>query len=64
LHVLEEYRRKGIARVLLLEIIRRVQDLGIMPFTYVEPENCPSLILVNSLGFIPDRIVHWVNINR
>jgi len=64
LHVLEEYRRKGIARLLLVEIIGRVQAIGLVPFTYIEPENCPSLSLVNSIGFIPDRIVHWVNINR
>ncbi len=64
LHVLDDYRRKGIARKLVLEIIKRVQALGLIPFTYVEPENCPSFNLIKSLNFTTDRIVHWVNINR
>lgn len=64
LHVLNEHRRKGIARGLVVEMIKEVTSKGLTPFTYVEPENCPSMSLVKNLGFVEDRMVHWVNMNR
>jgi ribosomal protein S18 acetylase RimI-like enzyme len=64
LHVLDSFRRKGIARALVLDLIEKIRANGIIPFTYVEPSNTASMELVKSLGFIPDRPIHWVCLNR
>jgi ribosomal protein S18 acetylase RimI-like enzyme len=64
LHVLDQYRRKGIARALLVDIIGKVRNEGQTPYTYVETSNGASMGLVKSLGFVPDRPIHWVCINR
>ncbi len=64
LHVLDLYRRQGIAKALVVDLIKKIRCLGLMPFTYVEPSNKASMELVKSLGFIPDRSIHWVCLNR
>lgn len=64
LHVLDQYRRKGIAKALLVDIIKKVRSNGLTPYTYVETSNGKSMSLVKSLGFIPDRPIHWVCIER
>lgn len=64
LHVLDEYRRKGIAKDITIDLIAQIRALGVVPYTYVEPTNSASMGLVKSLGFVPDRPIHWVNINR
>jgi ribosomal protein S18 acetylase RimI-like enzyme len=64
LHVLDFFRRKGIARALVIDLIKKIRKMGITPFTYVEPSNTASMELVKSLGFIPDRPIHWVCLNR
>jgi len=64
LHVLTSYRRKGIARALVSNLVNKIRETGLTPFTYVEPSNAASMNLVKNLGFVPDRRIHWVNINR
>lgn len=64
LHVLEGYRRKGIARSLVINLANKIRSTGQLPFTYVEPSNTASMELVKGLGFIPDRAIHWVNLKR
>jgi len=64
LHVLDDFRRKGIAKALVVDLIRKIREAGRLPFTYVEPSNCASFELINGLGFVPDRAIHWVNLNR
>lgn len=64
LHVLDNFRRQGIAKALVVDLIRKIRELGLIPFTYVEPSNCASLELIKGLGFVPDRTIHWVNLNR
>jgi 8-oxo-dGTP diphosphatase len=62
LHVLREHRRKGIARMLMIDLIEKVRRDGLTPFTYVEPDNTASMNLMESLGFAHDRRVHWVSL--
>ncbi|NVO11061.1 MAG: GNAT family N-acetyltransferase [Bacteroidales bacterium] len=64
LHVLPNFRKRGIARALVTDLIRKIRNIGLMPYTYVEPSNTASMELVKSLGFVPDRNVHWVCMNR
>ncbi len=64
LHVLDGYRRKGIAKSIVIDLIQKIRALGLTPFTYVEPSNDASMKLVKSLGFVPDRPIHWVCMNR
>ncbi len=64
LHVLETYRRRGIAQALVIDLIQKVRVLGQTPFTYVETTNNASMSLVKRLGFVLDRPIHWVNIDR
>jgi len=64
LHVLDNFRRQGIAKALVVDLIRKIREMGNTPFTYVEPSNCASLELIKGLGFVQDRIIHWVNLNR
>jgi ribosomal protein S18 acetylase RimI-like enzyme len=64
LHVLTPYRQKGVAKALVSDLVRKIRETGLMPYTYVEPSNTASMNLIKSLGFTPDRAIHWVNINR
>jgi len=60
LHVLNDYRRQGIARGLVLELCHRLQDQNQLPYTSVEPTNIASLSMVKSLGFVELDNIHWV----
>lgn len=64
LHVLDVYRRRGVANALVIDLVMKIRAMGLTPFTYVEPSNKASMNLVKSLGFIVDRPIHWVNIDR
>lgn len=64
LHVLDVYRRRGIANALVIDLVKKIRALGLTPFTYVEPSNKASMNLVKSLGFVVDKPIHWVNIDR
>lgn len=64
LHVLDVYRRRGIANALVIDLVKKIRALGLTPFTYVEPSNLASMNLVKSLGFVVDKPIHWVNIDR
>jgi 8-oxo-dGTP diphosphatase len=64
LHVLEDYRRQGIANDLVIDLIQKIRALGQTPFTYVESTNIASMSLVKRLGFKVDKPIHWVNIDR
>ncbi len=64
LHVLPKFRKRGIARALVTDLTKKIRDKGFLPYTYVEPSNTASMELVKSLGFVPDRNIHWVCLNR
>lgn len=59
LHVLPEYRRKGYARDVMMDIIAKVRQEKKLPFVHIEIENVSSMKLTESLGFQKDRMVNW-----
>ncbi len=62
LHVLEKYRRQGIARALVAELCRRLRQQIQIPYTSVEPTNTASLAMVNSLGFCELDNINWCKV--
>lgn len=59
LHVLDSYRRQGIASALVVELCKKLRQQGIIPYTSVEPTNKSSLGMVRSLGFIELDNIYW-----
>lgn len=51
LAVTQEYRRHGIGRQLMLDAIKKGQELGLSPTLLVDPENPNAIKLYTSLGF-------------
>jgi len=59
LHVLPQFRRQGLAKEVTIYIINKLRGLGKLPFAHIEENNFKSINLVESLGFVKDRSVHW-----
>lgn len=51
LHVIAEYRGKGLARAITAALARRVLRLGQTPFLYIAKTNKPSIALTEGMGF-------------
>jgi ribosomal protein S18 acetylase RimI-like enzyme len=64
LHVLDDYRRMGIAKGLMVELCKRIRENGKTPYTSVEPGNTASMELVKSLGFVEVDNIHWVKFHK
>lgn len=62
LHVLPEYRLRGYARDIIIDLIKKVRKQGKLPFVHIEEKNEKSMKLVLSLGFKKDRVVNWLEI--
>lgn len=62
LHVLDEYRKKGYGKEILISLIHQNRKLGKVSFTQVEEKNTKAINLVEQLGFIKDRMVSWVKL--
>ena len=62
LHVLEDYRRRGLAYKLTAYLIHRLRKEGKIPFAHIEETNLKSMGLVMKTGFRRDRNVHWLEI--
>jgi 8-oxo-dGTP diphosphatase len=62
LHVLDEYRRKGYGYQVTLALIEKVRKTGKLPFACIVEDNQKSINLVEKLGFIKDKKVHWFEI--
>jgi 8-oxo-dGTP diphosphatase len=60
LHVMKNYRRRGIARELVIELCKRCRTQNQIPYTSIEPTNIPSLEMVKSIGFKSFGNIHWV----
>jgi len=62
LHVLDDYRKKGYGRDILIKLIvlKRKKDLPV--FCNIVPENEKAIHLVTKLGFKFDRKVSWVKL--
>lgn len=62
LHVLPQHRKKGYAKAVTLDLIKKVKSEQKIPFVHIEESNENSMNLAMGLGFQKDRIVHWLEI--
>lgn len=62
LHVLEEYRERGYARDVSVAMIRRLLEMGEVPYVHIEEDNERSMNLSLKTGFRKDRRVHWIKL--
>jgi 8-oxo-dGTP diphosphatase len=63
LHVMDEYRKKGFGKEILLSLIHQNRKLGKISFAQIEEKNTKATNLVEQLGFIKDRRVSWVKLD-
>ncbi|MFZ1519075.1 MAG: GNAT family N-acetyltransferase [Ignavibacteriaceae bacterium] len=63
LHVLDEYRKKGYGKEILISLIHQNKKLGKLSFAQIEERNINAASLVENLGFIKDRRVSWVKLS-
>lgn len=63
LNVLEDYRRKGYGMDVTVAMIKRLLELGQLPFVHIEEDNVKSMNLALKAGFRKDRRVHWIKLN-
>jgi 8-oxo-dGTP diphosphatase len=62
LHVLDDYRKKGYGREILLSLIHQNRKLGKISFAQIEEKNQKAINLVEQLGFVKDRLVSWIKL--
>ena len=55
-----EHTGKGHARILMLEVMRRIRDRGETPFLHVREDNRRAVQLYERLGFLTRVVVHYV----
>jgi 8-oxo-dGTP diphosphatase len=64
LHVLDEYRKKGYGKEILISLIHQNRKLGKISFAQIEEKNTTATNLIKQLGFVKDRRVSWVKLNE
>ena len=62
LHVLDEYRKKGYGKEILISLIHQNRKLDKMSFAQIEERNINAARLVESLGFTKERRVSWIKL--
>lgn len=62
LHTLDNYRRKGYGRNVILSITGKLKNNGKLPFAYIEISNQRSINIFRNLGFKENKKVHWFQI--
>lgn len=62
LHVLDEYRKKGYGKEILISLIHQNGKLGKISFAQIEEKNLKATNLIKQLGFVKDRKVSWVKL--
>lgn len=62
LHVLDEYRKKGFGREILISLIHQNRNLGKISFAQIEEKNIKATNLIKQLNFIKDRRVSWIKL--
>ncbi|MCF8373401.1 MAG: GNAT family N-acetyltransferase [Bacteroidales bacterium] len=62
LHVLEDYRRKGYGRDILLSLIKKKRNENMPVIGNVIPGNTSSVALLDKLGFKFDRNISWIKL--
>jgi len=60
LHVLDEYRKKGYGKEILISLIHQNRKPGKLSFAQIEKKNLKATNLIEQLGFVKDRRVSWV----
>jgi 8-oxo-dGTP diphosphatase len=63
LHVLDEYRKKGYGKEILISLIHQNRKLGKISFAQIEEKNVKATNLIEQLGFVKDRKVSWVKLD-
>jgi 8-oxo-dGTP diphosphatase len=63
LQVLDEYRKKGYGKEILISLIHQNRNLGKISFAQIEEKNTKATNLIKQLGFVKDRRVSWVKLN-
>lgn len=62
LHVMNEFRRKGLGRMLVDAMSAKVKEKNMPVFAHIEPSNLPSLKLFRSMGFVDKAVVTWMKV--
>lgn len=62
LHVMNEFRRNGLGRILVNVMSAKLHEEKIPVFAHIEPTNLPSLKLFRSMGFVDKAEVTWMKI--
>lgn len=62
LNVLEEYRGKGYGKDVTAAMIKRLLEIGELPFVHIEENNERSMNLALKAGFKKDRRIHWIKL--
>lgn len=62
LHVLDEYRKKGYGKEILISLIHQNRKLVKISFAQIEEKNTKATNLIEQLGFVKDRKVSWVKL--
>ncbi|MBB6217225.1 ribosomal protein S18 acetylase RimI-like enzyme [Anaerosolibacter carboniphilus] len=60
LHVLDEYRGRGYALDLTVEMVDRLRKQEKIPFVHIEENNVQSMGLALKMGFKEDRRIRWL----
>jgi len=63
LHVLDEYRKKGYGKEILISLIYQNRKHGKISFAQIEEKNLKATNLIEQLGFVKDRRVSWIKLN-
>jgi 8-oxo-dGTP diphosphatase len=63
LNVLEEYRGKGYGTYVTVAMIKKLLELGEVPFVHIEEENQKSMNLALKAGFRKDRRIGWIKLS-
>lgn len=64
LTVLPPYRRHGYGSLITSALIRKLRALGKLTFVHIEEQNRKSMNLALKAGFIPDRRIHWFELEE
>ena len=62
LHVLPQYRKRGYAKDVMIDLIKKVRRYNRIPFVHIDEQNEKSMRLAIGLGFKKDRVVSWFEI--
>ncbi len=62
LHVLDEFRKKGYASEVVINLIHKIRNISMIPIAQTEEKNKVAIRLFEKLGFLKDRNVTWLKL--